>query len=31
LTAVSPIVYNSTTSTLTFDPADISEIDGGTA
>jgi hypothetical protein len=31
LTAVSPIVYNSTTSTLTFDPSDISEIDGGTA
>jgi hypothetical protein len=31
LTAVSPIVYNSGTSTLTFDPSDISEIDGGTA
>lgn len=31
LTAVSPIVYNDTTSTLTFDPSDISEIDGGTA
>lgn len=31
LTAVSPILYNETTSTLTFDPSDISEIDGGTA
>jgi hypothetical protein len=31
LFAVSPIVYNSGTSTLTFDPSDISEIDGGTA
>lgn len=30
LTAVSPIVYNSTTSTLTFDPTAITSIDGGT-
>jgi len=31
LTAVSPIVYNSSTSTLTFDPTAISSIDGGSA
>jgi hypothetical protein len=31
LTAVSPIVYNSGTSTLTFDPTGITTIDGGTA
>jgi hypothetical protein len=30
LTAVSPIVYNSSTSTLTFDPTAITAIDGGT-
>lgn len=30
LTAVSPILYNSGTSTLTFDPAAITSIDGGT-
>lgn len=31
LTAVSPIVYNSSTSTLTFDPTAVTTIDGGTA
>lgn len=31
LTAVSPIVYNGSTSTLTFDPSAITTIDGGTA
>jgi hypothetical protein len=31
LIAVSPILYNESTSTLSFDPTDISEIDGGTA